>query len=135
MRGIWGIDPGWGITAVRVAMALILVIAGWGKVMGGLGNVVNAFGRMGIPMPGVSGPFIAFLELIGGFALLIGLFSRWLGLIFAIQFVVATFYVKFAGQGWNAGRLDLMLLVGGILLFLAGPGKAAVDEVWLEKSH
>lgn len=134
MRGIWGIDPKWGVTAVRVSMALILTIAGWGKVMGGLGNVVNAFGRMGIPMPGISGPFIAFLELLGGLALLVGLFSRWLGLIFALEFVVATFYVKFAGQGWSAGRLDLMLLAGGILLFLAGPGRAAVDELWLEKS-
>jgi len=40
---------------------------------------------------------------------------------------------EFAGPGWNAGRLDLMLLAGGILLFLAGPGKAAIDAVWLEK--
>src|SRR6266540_2420523 len=67
-----GIDPKWGVTAVRVSMALIFIIAGWGKVMGGLGNVVNAFGRMGIPMPGISGPFIAFLELLGGLALLVG---------------------------------------------------------------
>src|SRR2546421_387590 len=134
MRGVWGIDPGWGITAVRIAMGLIFVLAGWNKVMGGLGNVAGAFGRMGIPVPGVSGPFIAFLELGGGLALLLGLVSRWLGLVFALEFVVATFYMKFAGQGWNAGRLDLMLLAGGILLFLAGPGRAAVDEVWLGKS-
>ena len=133
MRGICGIDAGWGITAVRVAMALIFIIAGWGKVAGGLDNVATNFAKMGIPVPGVSGPFIAYLELIGGLALLVGLFGRWLGLVFAIQFVVATFYVKFAGPGWNAGRLDLMLLAGGILLFLAGPGKAAIDEVWLEK--
>lgn len=134
MRGIWGIDSGWGVTAVRIAMALIFIVAGWGKVAGGLGNVGTAFARLGMPVPGVTGPFIALLELIGGFALLIGLFTRWLGLVFAIQFVVATFYVKFANQGWNAGRIDLMLLAGGILLFLAGPGKAAVDELWLEKS-
>jgi putative oxidoreductase len=132
---MWGIDPGWGVTAVRVAMGLIFIIAGYGKVMGGLGNVTAAFGRMGIPAPGIAGPFIAFLELFGGIALLVGLFGRWLGLVFALEFVVAAFYVKFAGQGWNAGRLDLMLLVGGILLFLAGPGRAAIDEVWLEKSR
>ena len=133
MRGICGIDAGWGITAVRVAMGLIFIVAGWAKVASGVDNLAAAFTKMGIPMPAVSGPFIAYLELVGGLALLVGLFGRWLGLVFAIQFVVATFYVKFAGPGWNAGRLDLMLLAGGILLFLAGPGKAAIDEVWLEK--
>jgi len=135
MPGIWGIDPAWGITPVRVAMGLIFVIAGWGKVMGGVGNVAAAFARMGIPAPGIAGPFIAYLELIGGAALLVGLFSRWLGLVFALEFVVATFYVKFAAQGWNAGRLDLMLLGGGLLLFVAGPGRAAIDRLWLEKSR
>ena len=133
MRGMWGIEAGWGITAVRVAMALVLFFAGWAKVAGGLDNVAAAFTKMGIPLPGISGPFIGFLELFGGLALLVGLFGRWLGLVFAIEFVVAAFYVKFAGPGWNAGRLDLMLLAGGILLFLAGPGKAAIDAVWLEK--
>ena len=67
--------------------------------MGGLGNVVNAFGRMGIPMPGISGPFIAFLELLGGLALLVGLFSRWLGLIFA--------------RGANGEMLEMRRGIGG----------------------
>ena len=43
------------------------------------------------------------------------------------------FYFKFPVQGWQAGRIDLMLLAGAIKLFLAGPGKAAIDEVWLKK--
>jgi putative oxidoreductase len=86
-------------------------------------------------MPGIAGPFIGTLELVGGILLLLGLFGRWLGLLYAIEFVVATFYVKFAGTGWASGRLDLMLLAGGILIFLAGPGKAAIDAVWLEKGR
>ena len=135
MRGMCGIEAGWGITAVRVAMGIIFIVSGWGKMTSGFGTVAASFARMGIPAPGVAGPFIAFLELFGGVALLVGLFGRWLGLVFAIEFVVATFYVKFPGLGWNAGRVDLMLLAGGILLFLAGPGKAAIDEVWLEKKQ
>ena len=135
MRGMCGIEAGWGITAVRVTMGLIFIVAGWAKLASGFGNVAAAFAKMGIPVPGLSGPFIAILELAGGLALLVGLYSRWLGLAFAIEFVVAAFYVKFATLGWNAGRLDLMLLAGGILLFLAGPGKAAIDEVWLEKKQ
>jgi hypothetical protein len=41
--------------------------------------------------------------------------------------------VKFAGTGFASGRLELMILVAGILLFLAGPGRAAIDELWLER--
>jgi len=31
------------------------------------------------------------------------------------------------------GRVDLMLLAGSIMLFLAGPARAAIDEVWFER--
>jgi uncharacterized membrane protein YphA (DoxX/SURF4 family) len=135
MGGIWGIHPAWGITAVRVAMALIFIVSGYLKWASGVSGMTAAFDKMGFAMPGIVGPFIGTLELVGGVLLLLGLFGRWLGLIYAIEFVVATFYVKFATVGWAGGRLDLMLLTGGILLFLAGPGKAAIDAVWLEKGR
>ncbi|MEK7371821.1 MAG: DoxX family protein [candidate division NC10 bacterium] len=73
------------------------------------------------------------LELVGGILLLIGLAGRWVGLLVTLEFIVAAFYVKFPTQGWSAGRIDLPILAGAILLFLAGSGKASVDEVWLEK--
>jgi hypothetical protein len=37
--------------------------------------------------------------------------------------------------GWAQSRLDLMLLAGGLALFLGGSGRAAVDEVWLERER
>jgi len=42
--------------------------------------------------------------------------------------------VKLRLATFAEGRLDLLLLAGGILFFLAGPGRAALDENWLEKS-
>lgn len=133
MRGVAGVDPGWGITAVRVAMAIIFIAAGYGKFTGGAAGVAGYFSQVAIPMPSVAAPLIIALELLGGIALLIGLFARWIGLLFAIEFIVAAFYVKMPAVGWAASRLDLMLLAGGILLFLAGPGRLAVDEMWLER--
>jgi len=67
-----------------------------------------------------------------GALLLLGIAGRWLGLLFTIKFLVAFFYVKLPA-GFNGARLDLMLLVGGLLIFLAGPGRAAVDALWLEE--
>jgi putative oxidoreductase len=126
-------DVGWGVAAVRSVMGLIFLTAGWGKVTSGFDVVAANFGKMGMPAPGVVGPFIALLELIGGALLLVGVAGRWLGLLFALEFVVATFVVKLPSAGWAGARLDAMLLAGGILLFLAGSGRLSVDEVWLER--
>ncbi len=135
MRGIWGIDPRWGITAVRVAMGLVFIHAGWRKWFqaGVTTGVTNAMRGYGLPAPEGFAFVASTLELVGGILLLIGLFGRWLGLLYTIEFIVAFFYVKLRLQTFADGRLDLMLLAGAILLFLAGPGRAAVDEAWLEK--
>jgi putative oxidoreductase len=129
MRGI-GVDPGWGIAIVRVMTGLVFAVHGYEKVVGGLDEVAAGFRQMGIPAPHVMGPFVAFLELLGGMCLIVGLGTRLLGLLFAVQMAVATLWVKIPAQGWNASDLDRMLLVAGLLFFLAGPGRAALDRVW-----
>jgi putative oxidoreductase len=135
MRGIGGIDPGWGITAVRIAAGLVWVHAGWRKWFqaGVTTGVTNAMRGYGLPVPEAFAFVASTLELVGGALVLIGLFGRWLGLLFTIEFIIAFFYVKLRLQSFADGRLDVMLLAAAILLFLAGPGRAAVDEAWLER--
>ena len=136
MRGIVNVDPGWGITAVRVAMAIVLIVAGWVKwfYWGVTTGVTANFTKYGFPAPEVFAFVAAFMELVGGVALLLGLFTRWLGLYFAVQFAIAFVFVKLRLATFAEGRLDLLLLAGGVLFFLAGPGRAALDERGLEKS-
>lgn len=136
MRGMLGIDPGWGITAVRVGLALVFIHAGWLKWFhwGVTTRVTESMTKYGLPAPAAFAVVAATLELVGGLALLVGLFGRWLGLLFTIEFTIAFFFVKLRLAGFADGRLDLLLLAGAILLFLAGPGRAAIDEMWLEKS-
>jgi putative oxidoreductase len=132
MRGIWGIDPGWGLTVLRLAMAIILIHAGMGKFGAGMEAVAANFARMGMPAPHLSGPFIAVLELIGGVLLLLGLFGRWLGLLYAIEFLVAFVFVDLP-RGFAGARLVLMLMAGGLALLMGGAGRAALDDMWLER--
>jgi putative oxidoreductase len=127
------LDPGWGVAAVRIVMGLIFVTAGWSKSADGFGAVAASFGKMGMPAPEITGPFIALLELIGGALLLLGVAGRWLGLVFAIEFVVATFVVKLPSAGWAGAHLDAMLLAGALLLFFAGSGRLSIDDVWRER--
>jgi putative oxidoreductase len=126
--------PGWGVTVVRVTVAVILIAAGWQKA-GDIAAVASGFARLGIPAPGVAAPLVVGLEVVGGALLLVGLLSRWVALAVAFQFVVATFYVKWAAQGFGAARLDLVILTAAILVILDGPGRAAIDNVWLERTR
>ena len=135
MRGLMGIDPGWGITAVRVATALIVIDAGYTKLfVWGIDKVTESMAKYALPMPAAFAWTATVLELFGGVALLIGLFGRWLGLLYAIQFAVVFFWVELRTGGFSAGWLALMLLASGLLLFLDGPGRAAIDSLWLEKA-
>jgi putative oxidoreductase len=135
MRGVMGLDPGWGITAVRVAMALIFIHAGYTKLfVWGIDKVTASMAKYALPAPAAFAWAASVMELFGGIALLIGLFGRWLGLWYAAQFAVVFFWVELRTAGFAAGWLGMILLAGGVLLFLAGPGCAAVDSLWLEKS-
>jgi putative oxidoreductase len=120
---------GWGITAVRVATALILIHAGWLKFFtyGVTTGVTASMAKYGLPMPQAFAIAAATLELVGGALLLIGLLTRWLGLLFTIQFAIALFYVKLRMATFAEGRLDLMILAAAILFMLAGAGRLAVD--------
>ena len=133
MRGIFGVDPGWGVTVVRISMGLIFAVHGYQKFAGGIPGVSAFFAKVSIPLPGLMAPFIAVLELVGGILLVLGLATRWVGLLFALEMIVTTFWVQIPGRGWGASDLDRSLLAGGILLFLAGAGRAALDERLLEK--
>ena len=80
-------------------------------------------------------PFIAILELLGGLLLLVGVATRVIGFLFAVEMLVTTLWVQLPGRGWNASELDRMLLVACVLFVLAGPGAAALDRLWWERGE
>ena len=131
MRFARPVDAQWGITLVRLMMGIILVVAGVTKWLPGIGGTVAFFSQLGIPLPPVMGPLIASGEVLGGLLLVAGFGSRVVGLWFVCEFLVTAFYVKLGrGAGWDAARIDLMLLVGSLMLVVAGGGKLALDD-WL----
>ncbi len=67
---------------LRLGIGLTFFFAGLGKVLGGVDNVARFFARLGIPLPGLMGPLIAYLELLGGLALLGGGLTRLVSLLF-----------------------------------------------------
>ena len=113
--------------ALRVLLGIVLAYHGWLKVSGGY--AVGFFGQVGIPIPQVLGPFVSFLELLGGLALIAGLFTRYLGVLFTIEFIVAT-YVKWIvlGKGYGGSELELLILLTALFLATNGGGSISVDK-------
>ena len=129
MHALERIHPGWGVAAVRVMAGIILVFAGWGKLTGGIDQFAGFMTQMGLPGAQVLAPLVVAFELVGGLLILAGAGVRWLGMLMVAQFLILAFFVQLPSRGFGAARLDLMMLAAGLMLVLAGAGKASVDEM------
>ena len=129
MNKLSRIDSGWGIAVVRMIMGLVLIITGYEKMMSGINKVSASMMKNQIPFPRMMAGYITGLELIGGILLLVGLGARWLGILYAGEFVVVSFYVLVPTRGWMDARLPIMLLAGALMLVLAGSGRVSIDSL------
>src|SRR3954469_11066881 len=126
-----------GIALVRIIVGVVFLMHGWQKVFGfGFAGVTGAFTKMGVPMPGVTGPFIALLELFGGIALIIGLLSRLAALGLMFDMLGAILLVHLAGGFFLPAGYEyaLLLFASSLALVVGGPGSLSVDAALASRS-
>lgn len=117
-------------TLVRVVFGLVMFMHGWQKVNTfGLDKVSGAF-VTNYGLPGSAAYLVAFIELIGGAAILIGLFTRFFASASAILLLVAVFVAHWA-KGFYAGQggYEFALTLGAVAFLIAirGGGPYSVD--------
>ena len=127
------LSPEWGITVIRVMAGIIITLAGVEKLGSGFDSFAKFAASLNLPAPEFWGFFIPLLETIGGLLILFGFGARWVALLFVIEYAVTSFYVKAPrpapAGGFNSMRIDLMLWVSAITIFLVGPGALALETL------
>ena len=121
------------LLAIRLYWGWQLAQTGWGKLQH-LPRVTHFFSSLGIPLPGVNAVVVSWLEFIGGILLAVGLLSRPIALIIAIDMLVAyltagreDLMAFFSNPGKFYGDDAFTFLFASLIILIFGPGKFSVD--------
>ncbi|MCF3099208.1 DoxX family protein [Aeromonas australiensis] len=115
------------LLAGRVLLALMFVMAGWSKI-GGYAGTQGYMEAMGVP--GFMLPLVILLELGGGLAVVLGLFTRSLSVLLAGFTLMAAFIFHYqpADQMQMLMFMKNVSVAGGFLaLAAAGAGAFSLD--------
>lgn len=122
--------PDIGILIIRVAVGLVFLLHGWGKLQNTNGVVVF-FATLGLPA------FVAYLimiiETVGGFLMILGFFVRYIALLF-VGIMLGVFVFTKAGKGNFMGHeLEFTLLAASLAIAFLGSGMCSI-QAKLKKS-
>ncbi|WP_217184893.1 DoxX family protein [Streptomyces sp. AC495_CC817] len=124
-----------GLLVLRVVVGLIFAAHGAQKIFEyTLPGTIGSFADMGVPLPEIAAPFVAFVELIGGVLLALGLFTRPVGILLTIDMLVALVAVHLPAGLWvGEGGYEFVAVLGVAALALAftGAGRFSLDGAFL----
>lgn len=125
-----------GAFILRITLGALFLIHGVVKFQGGIMNTVGWFDSIGLP--GFLAYAVALFEIIGGVALILGIATRLVSVLFGLMMIGATLKVKLAlgllGNGQMAGyELDIAFLVIAIFLAINGSSFASIGHLIFKK--
>jgi uncharacterized membrane protein YphA (DoxX/SURF4 family) len=126
------------VLMLRVVLGIIFFVHGLVKFQGGIENTAGWFASIGLP--GFLAYAVAFIEMLGGIALVLGLFSRVVSGLLALVMAGAILKVKLGagllGNGVSAGyELDLALMAMAVFIAINGSKLYALDTMIFKKQE
>ena len=115
---------------LRVSIGAFLVWGVWDNITSAdhMATFVKFLRQFGFPMPEFLAPFDVWVQFGIGVAFVLGLATRWAGLLCAVNFVIAIVMVDHL-QGWRGSFGSMCLVTIGLVLATHGPGRFSVDRV------
>lgn len=127
----WPASPALALLVLRVAIGAVFIAHGAQKLfVYGFAGTSGSFADMGVPLATVAGPFVGFVEFIGGMLLVVGLLTRIVAALLAIDMLVAGFLVHLPNGIFstdNGFELPLALVAVAVAIIIAGAGQISVD--------
>lgn len=127
--------PSLGLLVLRVVVGAIFAAHGAQKIFEfTLPGTIGSFAGMGVPLPEIAGPVVAFVELIGGILLILGLLTRPVAILLAIDMIAALVAVHLPAGLWvGDGGYEFVAVLGAAALALAltGAGRFSLDGAFL----
>lgn len=118
----------------RIGLGVVFIAHGWQKLnTNGLEATKAGFEGMGVPLPVVSAYFATFVELVGGVALVLGIFTPIIGILLFLDMLGAFLFVHYdLGVFVSEGGYELVVAlgVGSLLLGAVGAGRFSLDGVF-----
>ena len=121
----------WGLVPLRIAVGTVFLLHGGQKLfVFGLAGTADIMGKLGIPLPTLAATIVIAAELLGGLAIILGLYGRWAGAALAIEMLVAIPVARLSGGFFAPYGFEFeFALLGACLTFAAfGTGGASLDR-------
>jgi putative oxidoreductase len=112
-----------GLLLIRVGTGLVFLMHGIMK-MQNIAMINGFFNHLGLP-PGTA-MLIAILEVVGGLALVLGIFTRVFAILLGIEMLVALVITGGLSQGWDKHELEALLMAVSFGLVYTGSGKFSI---------
>jgi putative oxidoreductase len=120
------------VTILRVILGFLFAAHGWQKFNEWtIAGTQAAFAKMGVPAAEIAAPAVAVLELGGGIALILGVLTRVVAVLLALDMLGALILVHASAGVYAAtGGYELVLLLAAAALSVAltGAGRISVDR-------
>ncbi|GAB03469.1 DoxX family membrane protein [Gordonia amarae] len=123
---------GYAHLVARLILGVIFVMHGWQKVFDvGVEQVARDFDAAGVPWPDLVGQYSAWVELIGGVAVAIGLALPVACVLLIVDLGIEIYFIRFDAGFWDyAGgyEFQLALIAALAAVCFAQAGTLAVDH-------